>query len=143
MISFQYGATVQESPCLEFFRAFLGQSVGQFRFRKSTHVLIPELEELLVPLSRLFVLAQGLQAGKRVAVFSGKGLDFRVDTVKEVSRACVWGLMTDVYILVFEEACLSVELRPQLSKGVTALSDPQFHFHQNQPLRALGQGVRR
>ena len=76
-------------------------------------------------------------------VFGGDDPDFCVDTVKEVSRMCIWDLMTDVYILVFEEVCLSIEFCAQSSKGIMTLTDSKLCFHQDQLRQTLAQDIGR
>ena len=46
-----------------------------------------------------------------MAVLGGEDLDLYVDAVEEVSGTRVQDLVTNVDILVFEEACLGVKLR--------------------------------
>lgn len=76
-----------------------------------------------------------------MAVLGGGGVDLRVDAVKEITRACVRGLMTDVNVLIPEETCLGSEFRAQLGQGIAALADPQFLLQQNQPFRTVAQGL--
>ena len=64
-----------------------------------------------------------------MAVFSGGNFNPHVDTVEEVSRVCVWDLVMDIDVLVFEKASLSAEPHVQSREGIVALSNPQPHFH--------------
>lgn len=69
-----------------------------------------------------------------MAVLDSEGLDLRVDAGERMPSACVWSLVSDMYILVFEEAGLGDEFGAELIKAVIALANSQLRFHGNEAL---------
>ena len=65
-------------------------------------------------------------------VFGGNDVNLVVNTVEEISSACVWDLVTDMNKLVFEKVRLGSEFRAQLSQAITTLTDLQLFLHINQ-----------
>lgn len=93
---------------MELFCLFSCWRIGQFRLGQTTYILLPEFLELGEPFGST-ARVEGLQCCERMTVSGNDCLDLRADTVKEVSRARVWGLVACMNILVSEKACLGGE----------------------------------